>query len=113
MKPGCETACSLTARASFSAKIQDGCELLSGSLCSLLLSLTCADVSVACLCHCLTAGTFVHGRIQRQGLLLRGVVGLQMGEKDLQEEDTKQYVANLLNQQIEHPDFQLTPDQVL
>ena len=40
-------------------------------------------------------------------------MGLQMGEKDLQEEDTKQYVANLLNQQIEHPDFQLTPDQVL
>ena len=82
--------------------------MLSGSICSLLLSLTCTDLSAACLCHCLMDGD----PPMHIDLLLRGVAGLQMGEKDLQEEDTKQYVANLLNQQIEHPDFQLSPDQV-
>lgn len=42
-----------------------------------------------------------------------GVRWVQMDlDVDMQHEDTKQYVADLLNSQIAHPSFQLTPDQV-
>ena len=43
---------------------------------------------------------------------LKACVRVQMGDKDMGEEETKRYVADLLNSQLAHPSFQLTPDQV-
>ena len=66
---------------------------------------------MSCVAHCGCKHNAAWS-VSRQEPALKAVGCLQMGEKDLQEDETKQYVADLLNQQIEHPDFQLNPEQV-